>query len=136
MEIIRGSTMASIIVTLGKQEGNFWPLGNRTTVVGRDETVPVQILDDLVSRKHMQIRFDRSADTYAVIDMNSSNGVYINNQKIDDETLLAEGDVISIGQTVLLFTEKNFEDRESAISHYKKVGEKVKVTMYKPNTQF
>ena len=128
--------MASIIVTLGKQEGNFWPLGKRTTVVGRDETVPVQILDDLVSRKHMQIRFDSSADTYTIIDMNSSNGVYINTQKIDDETLLAEDDVISIGQTVLLFTKKNIEDRESAISHYKKVGEKVKVTMYKPNAQF
>ncbi len=127
--------MASIIVTLGKQEGHFWPLGRRTTVIGRDETVPVQILDDLVSRKHMQIRYDSSADTYTVIDMKSSNGVYINNQKIEDETFLAEDDVISIGRTVLLFTKENIEDRESAISHYKKVGEKVKVTMYKPKTQ-
>ena len=124
--------MASIIVTLGKQEGDFWPLGKRTTVIGRGETVPAQILDDLVSRKHLQIRYDGEAGSYTAVDMNSSNGVYINNHRISDETVLAEGDLISIGQTVLLFTEKDFEDRESAISHYKKVGEKMKVTVYQP----
>ena len=123
--------MASIIVTLGKQEGHFWPLGKRTTVVGRSETVPVQILDTLVSRQHMQIRYDSSTDKYSVIDMKSNNGVYINNHKIEEEAVLAENDVISIGMTVLLFTEQEIKDRESAISHYKKVGEKVLVTMYK-----
>ena len=123
--------MACIIVTLGKQEGNFWPLGKRTTVVGRSETVPVQILDTLVSRQHMQIRYDSGTDKYSVIDMKSNNGIYINNHKIDGEAVLAENDVISIGMTVLLFTEQEIKDRESAISHYKKVGEKVLVTMYK-----
>ena len=62
--------------------------------------------------------------------MKSSNGVYINNHKIEEEAVLSEDDVISIGMTLLLFTEKDIQDRESAISHYKKVGEKVLVTMY------
>ena len=122
--------MASILVTMGKQEGDFWPLGQRTTVIGRGETLPVQILDDLISRQHLQIRFDKEQGRYLALDMKSANGVYVNNSKISDETALADGDSISIGQTVLLFTDKDFEDRESAMSHFKKVGERMRTTSY------
>ena len=122
--------MASILVTMGKQEGDYWPLGQRTTVIGRGETLPVQILDDLISRQHLQIRFDKEHDRYLALDMKSANGVYINNSKINDETALVDGDAISIGQTVLLFTDKDFEDRESAMTHFKKVGERMRTTVY------
>ena len=122
--------MASILVTMGKQEGDFWPLGQRTTVIGRGETLPVQILDDLISRQHLQIRFDKEQGRYFALDMKSSNGVYVNNGKISDETPLADGDSISIGQTILLFTDKDFEDRESAMTHFKKVGERMRTTAY------
>ena len=62
--------------------------------------------------------------------MKSSNGVFVNNSKINDETPLVDGDSISIGQTVLLFTDKDFQDRESAMTHFKKVGERMRVTAY------
>ena len=124
--------MASILVTMGKQEGDYWPLGQRTTVIGRGETLPVQILDDLISRQHLQIRFDKEQDRYLALDMKSSNGVFVNNSKINDETPLVDGDSISIGQTVLLFTDKDFHDRKSAMTHFKKVGERMRVTAYQP----
>jgi len=116
--------MASIIVTAGQQQGDYYPLGKRTNVIGRAESVPIQILDDLVSRKHMQIRFEEVTNRYYVFDMKSKHGVFVNGRRISDETVLADGDQIMIGQTTLLFTEKDFEDRESAFSHYKKVGER------------
>ena len=108
--------MASILVVVGKQEGDFWPLGRRTTIVGRDEALLAQILDDLVSRKHMKIRFDEDSGKYYASDMNSRNGVFINNEKIAEERALVEGDVLSIGGTALLFTQQDFDDRESALS--------------------
>ena len=54
---------------------------------------------------------------------------FINGGKINNETALADGDQIYIGQTDLLFTEKDFADRESALSHFKKVGERFRPTM-------
>ena len=33
-----------------------------------------------------------------------------------------------IGNTKLLFTDEDFDDRESALSHYKKVGERMRST--------
>jgi len=121
--------MASVIVTSGTSEGDYYPLGHRTNVIGRDEAVPIQILDEHVSRKHMQIRFDKDKGCYYALDMKSKHGVLINGIKIDKETLLNDGDYITIGQTTLLFTLKDFENRESALAHFKKVGERMRPTV-------
>ena len=124
--------MASLIVVNGKQEGNYYPLGRRTNVVGRDEALPIQILDNMVSRKHLQIRFEPDLDKYFAYDMKSRNGVYINNRKVEGEVALKDGDVILIGLTSLLFTDKDFKDKKSALEHYKKAGERMRVTAYGP----
>jgi pSer/pThr/pTyr-binding forkhead associated (FHA) protein len=119
--------MASIIITSGPKEGNYYPLGQRTNVIGRDEAVPIQIVDPNVSRKHMQIRYEN--DQYLAIDMNSKHGVYIKGVKIDDETVLNDNDYITIGQTDLLFTLDDVHDRENALSHFKKAGQRRYSTM-------
>jgi pSer/pThr/pTyr-binding forkhead associated (FHA) protein len=121
--------MASILVMSGTQKGNYYPLGRRTNVVGRDEGAPIQILDEHISRKHMQIRFDAEKNQFYALDMKSKHGVFINGGKIHDETILTDEDQIHIGQTDLLFTEKDFPDRESALSHFKKVGERIRATI-------
>ena len=82
----------------------------------------------MVSRKHLQIRYDAQEERYHALDMKSTHGVFINDRKIHEETVLLDGDEILIGQTTLLFTEKNFEDWESALSHFKKVGERMRPT--------
>lgn len=125
--------MASLIVTSGKHEGDYYPLGRRTNVIGRDEALPIQILDNMVSRKHMQIRFDERSGRYCAFDMKSRNGVYVNNQRVVGETFLSDGDVILIGLTTLLFVDRDFQDKDSALRHYKKVGERLRVTAYGPH---
>lgn len=120
--------MASIIVTTGPQKGDYYPLGQRTNVIGRDEALPIQILDELVSRKHLQIHFDKDKERYYAFDMKSKHGVFINGKKINNETVLVDGDRICIGHTTLLFADKDFDNRESALSHFKKVGERIHTT--------
>ena len=124
--------MASLIVTNGKREGDYYPLGHRTNVLGRDEALPIQILDNMVSRKHLQIRFDSNTNKYLAFDMKSRNGVYVNNHKIEGEVALKDGDVILVGLTSLLFTDQDFKDKKSALEHYKKAGERMRVTTYGP----
>ncbi len=121
--------MASIIVTSGEHKGEYLPLGRRTNVIGRAEALPMQILDDMVSRKHLRIRYDENTNGHNVEDMNSKHGVLINNRKITEQTALKDGDEIRIGQTTLLYTEKDFDDSESALSHFKKIGERQRPTM-------
>ena len=89
----------------------------------------MQILDDMVSRKHLRIRYNEQTYEHSAEDMNSKHGVIINDRRMTVPTVLKEGDQIRIGQTHLLFTEKDFDDRESALAHYKKAGEGQRPTM-------
>ena len=120
--------MASIIVISGEQKGEFLPLGRRTSVIGRAENLPLQLLDELVSRKHLRIRFDELTGQYYAEDMDSRHGVFLNRSRIARQTLLTDSDEILVGQTTLMFTMEDFEDRDSALSHYKKVGERSRQT--------
>ena len=127
--VSEGMNMASIIVISGEQKGEYLPLGRRINVIGRAESLPMQILDDMVSRKHLRIRYNEQTHEHSAEDMNSKHGVVINDRRMTHPTVLQEGDQIRIGQTHLLFTEKNFDNSESAPAHYKKVGEGQRPTM-------
>ncbi len=121
--------MASIICPEANEQGQHLPLGKRTNVIGRSESLPIQVLDQKVSRKHLQIRYNEGTGRYLASDMASRHGVSINGQQIKEETELKEGDILRIGSTDLLFTDKDFNDSESALHYYKKVGERDKRTL-------
>ncbi|MHC4645003.1 MAG: FHA domain-containing protein [Planctomycetota bacterium] len=116
--------MASIIVVEGRQKGVFYRLGQVTSVIGRDEALPIQVLDSHVSRRHVQIRFDQRTWTPYIADMGSKNGVLVNGVRLQEEVKLTDGDLITIGTTSLVFTQKDFFDRKSALAHIKKLGER------------
>jgi pSer/pThr/pTyr-binding forkhead associated (FHA) protein len=121
--------MASIIITSGPNAGNYYPLGHRTNVVGRDEGASIQLLDEHVSRKHLQIRYEKEKDQYVALDMNSSHGVLVNDNRIGQDVALKDEDQITLGQSTLLFTLQDFPDRESALAYHKKVGERARGTL-------
>jgi pSer/pThr/pTyr-binding forkhead associated (FHA) protein len=127
--LLQGIRMASIIIISGSQKGQYLPLGSRINVIGRAEALPMQILDDMVSRKHLRIRYDENTKKHLAEDMDSRHGVFINNHKITEPTALKECDQILIGQTHLMFTEKDFDDSDSALAHYQKVGERQRPTI-------
>ncbi len=120
--------MASVIITSGDSKGEFLPLGRRTNVIGRTESLSLQVLDDMVSRKHLRIEFNEGTGKYYAEDLESRHGVFINKHKISEATVLSEGDEILLAQTTLLFTDKDFDTQESALMHYNKRGEKARVT--------
>lgn len=71
-----------------------FPIGEGTTVIGRREDCDLRIAVNDVSRKHCQISND--GDTLTVSDLGSSNGTFVNGQKIQKHTLAA-GDTLQVG---------------------------------------
>ncbi len=121
--------MASLIVTSGKSKGEYLPLGRRISVIGRAETLPLQVLDALVSRKHLRIKYDDATSKYLAEDLDSKHGTFVNKHKLSEPTTLAEGDEILLGETTLMFTDEDFDTQENALMHYKKFGEKERITL-------
>jgi pSer/pThr/pTyr-binding forkhead associated (FHA) protein len=64
-------------------------------VVGRDADCDFILDRDLVSRHHA--RFIETDEGLVVEDLGSRNGVFVNERRIREPTLLGHGDVVSIG---------------------------------------
>ena len=60
-----------------------------TTGLGRDASNPIQVHDTEVSRRHAEIR--RDGNVFTVADLGSSNGTFVNGQRIEQHEL-ASGD--------------------------------------------
>ena len=68
--------------------------------VGRETNNDIAIPDSFVGRHHLQLIKDESG-AYFVRDLNSTNGTFVNGQRIQGEVALDEQDVIRIGNTTL-----------------------------------
>jgi pSer/pThr/pTyr-binding forkhead associated (FHA) protein len=123
--------MATIVVTAGPSEGRSFPLDvSRLVSVGRDDQCSIQLLDDQVSRRHLQIRFDADEDRHYAVDMRSANGVFVNGGRVTEDRLLEEGDVILIGQSELRYTRDDVTDIDLAIEQYRQKDEWKRGTSY------
>jgi pSer/pThr/pTyr-binding forkhead associated (FHA) protein len=120
--------MATLFIASGELDGRWFPLGKKALVVGRDEGLIAQVPDPSVSRKHISIRFDADNGRYLVSDLNSRNGAFLNDQKINGEAMLKDSDLIRIGDTLLLFVSQDFQGEENALNFYRQRGERSKVT--------
>lgn len=94
--------MASLFVVRGRDQGKHFPLEPRVTRLGRDSSCEIRLLDSEASRAHAELRPDASGG-FVMIDLGSSNGTLVNGQLISHH-LLASGDRIEIGGTLLIFT--------------------------------
>ncbi|MEE8458370.1 MAG: FHA domain-containing protein [Phycisphaerales bacterium] len=120
--------MASLLVISGSTAGDYYLLGNDPVVLGRDEDSPIQIVDEAVSRKHLRISPDGDR-SYAAEDLASANGTFINDIRIGEIRPLADGDVLRLGTTELMFSAIDFADGETAFQHYRQHGERDKSTI-------
>ncbi len=94
--------MAYIRVKTGPHKGKTYEISDAPITVGREETQTIQILDQGVSRAHAEIF--RLGEMCFVRDLNSTNGTYVNDIKVLEESLKA-GDELLIGTTILTFEE-------------------------------
>ncbi len=116
--------MATLLMIAGPKKGHYYPLqDSRLISVGRDDQCTIQIVDDRVSRRHLQVRYEPEEDRHYAVDMRSANGVFVNVKRIVEDTPLKDGDVIQVGRSQLRFLKQAFNDAETAWEHYHKKDE-------------
>lgn len=77
--------------------------------IGRDAGCSVQILEESVSRVHCMI--EKIGPHYKVTDLNSSNGTFINDQRIKN-AILNNGDTLRCGELRMKFTRRDESENE------------------------
>lgn len=72
--------------------------------LGRAPTNDIVIDDVSASRQHAKIIFDSNNNTITLLDLNSTNGTYVNHQRISASNRLHHDDLVRIGQVMLHLT--------------------------------
>jgi two-component system, NtrC family, sensor kinase len=105
--------MATLFVLQGRDKGKRFDLRGPQLTLGRDRGNPIQITDSEISRRHAEIRKDDQG--YLLVDLASSNGSFVNAEKVT-ERRLTNGDRVQLGRTLLLFTDAD-ERTELPLAH-------------------
>jgi len=93
----------TLVVKAVHETKNIKLTSKKPIILGRDRKVDVQLADITISRRHAEIF--PGHDGFYIRDLGSSNGVAVNQTRIDNPYLLANGDRISIGSYVIEYLE-------------------------------
>lgn len=91
--------VTKLIVASGKSAGRSIAIKRNKLLIGRAEECDVRPLSEEVSRRHCAVIVG-PADVW-VQDLGSRNGTFVNGQKIEAKTKLADGDLIRVGSLEL-----------------------------------
>lgn len=94
------SEMPCIKVYSGPLKGKEYPLDREEYIIGRDPQSDIVVDENVVSRRHARVM--KKLSEYVICDLNSANGIYVNNLKLD-KAVLQHGDIIQIGSCLFQF---------------------------------
>lgn len=106
-EAIATKNSAYLTVTQGESQGRRLKLGDVPVTMGRSADCDFRLLNRAISRLHCRVWRDNSG--FWVRDLNSTNKTYLNDRPVV-EARLKDGDFITVGGTVVQFTQEKDVD--------------------------
>ncbi|WEV72409.1 FHA domain-containing protein [Bifidobacterium sp. ESL0790] len=83
----------------GPLAGSSVPLGNGTITLGRSSSNTVVLDDEFVSSQHARVYEDPTSGSWAIEDLNSTNGTIVNHRRITAPVILPARVPVRIGAT-------------------------------------
>lgn len=97
----------------GPNTGMTFPLEQKEILIGRDLANDITIGDPEVSRRHTRL-FMRE-ENFFIEDLGSTNGTFLNGERITNPQQLRVGDVITLGENVVLVFQKQDFGLDAAV---------------------
>jgi two-component system cell cycle response regulator len=88
-----------LIYPAGAELGKRYELAGKEITIGRGADCDIQVDRDSVSRRHAKVT--RAGAGWAVSDLGSTNGSYVNGQRITAPTTITLSDTLRIGRTIM-----------------------------------
>lgn len=85
-------------------KGKKFTLKKDKMILGKSSLSDIIIKDSSISSQHAEISFDKNQ--WSLADLNSTNGSYINNDRVKHKTLLHPGDLLQFGVVQLVFAQE------------------------------
>jgi hypothetical protein len=107
-EIVMTRANARLVMLAGPEAGREYQLSKEITLVGRDESCDVVVAEVEVSRQHARIT--HTPRGYMLEDLGSTNGTYVDGERVTAPHLLQAGDRISLSETVVFSYKEQVQD--------------------------
>jgi class 3 adenylate cyclase len=92
--------MWQLVINSPDQEPKLVDLRPGKLTIGRSSTNNIVIEDVAASRQHVEVLFNPATNTVTLTDLNSTNGTFVNRQRIHGSCQLNHDDLVRIGQVV------------------------------------
>ena len=97
----------ALMVGRGKRKGMIIPIQKSPFKIGRDDDCQLRTSNPYVSHRHCELL---AADDKIVIrDCNSTNGTFINSQRVEGQVEVHEGDRLKIGSMAFVVCQKDLK---------------------------
>lgn len=103
-----------LVMRAGPQAGAVFPLQKSEIYIGRDPSNDLVIRDAEVSRKHARLIWQSGG--YILEDLGSTNGTYLNGQRLLGPHVMRPGEVIQLGENVSLVYEALYDPNANRLS--------------------
>lgn len=107
-----------LVMRSGPTPGATFSLEGDQLIIGRDTASNIAINDAEVSRKHARLTFQ--GGKYVIEDLGSTNGTFVNGQRLASPAVLKSGDVVSLGEQIVLMYEALASDPGATVMSARK----------------
>jgi len=97
-----------LVMRSGPTPGASFTLEGDQLTIGRDATNEITINDAEISRRHARLTFQ--GGKYVLEDLGSTNGTFVNGQRLAGPRVLKAGEVVSFGEQIVLVFEVTISD--------------------------
>jgi len=102
------------VMRSGPTPGKVFPLEGPEIIIGRDNTSSLMINDAEVSRKHSRLVWQSLG--YVVEDLGSTNGTFVDGQRLTSPFVLRGGESVSLGENIVLVYESTADPDATVLS--------------------
>ena len=117
----QGAGGASLVICEGAFEGTRYLLCAEETLIGRNPTTDITLLDESISREHAIVSMDEASGEYMLEDLQSTNGSKVNGKRIRSSQL-AHGDEVEAQRLVVFDRRAGRGDALAAQRHHPVFG--------------
>ena len=114
MILVKEFVMPKLVCLSGMNKGEEYELSQGENSIGRNEKNTICVFDRKASRYHCKVHVD--GDTLTLEDLNSTNGLRLNNNFITGTQQLKVGDHIRLGNTVFLVSDRSVKNEDEDIT--------------------
>lgn len=100
---------AALLVVGGELNGTLFDLVSEIVICGRSPKNNITLEFNGISREHFQL--NSIQDGHQLVDLESRNGTFLNNKKVEEKIMLTKGDVIKVGAIALKYLPKGDPER-------------------------